>query len=84
MNRRELVRLARERVYGDYSIVGRGNIGEPSNGALILRMAAALDPRPTPAEVIDWIETELYNEENFRDIPEILTDARTRFTTPPA
>jgi len=33
----------------------------------------------TPAEVIDWIETELMDEINFRDIPEILADARTRF-----
>jgi uncharacterized membrane-anchored protein len=32
-----------------------------------------------PAEVIDWIETALYDDENFRDIPAILTDARTRF-----
>lgn len=31
------------------------------------------------AEVIDWIETELMNEINFRDIPDILADARTRF-----
>lgn len=33
----------------------------------------------TPAEVIDWIETALMDEENFRDIPEILADARARF-----
>lgn len=32
-----------------------------------------------PAEVIDWIETALMDEINFRDIPEILADARTRF-----
>lgn len=32
------------------------------------------------AEVIDWIETELNDDDNFRDIPEILADARTRFT----
>lgn len=31
------------------------------------------------AEVIDWIETALMDEINFRDIPEILADARTRF-----
>lgn len=34
----------------------------------------------TPAEVIDWIETELNDDKNFRDIPEILADARARFT----
>lgn len=33
----------------------------------------------TPAEVIDWIETELMDDINFRDIPEILADARNRF-----
>lgn len=31
------------------------------------------------AEVIDWIETELNDDDNFRDIPEILAEARTRF-----
>ena len=34
----------------------------------------------TPAEVIDWIERELNDDENFRNIPAILEDARTRFT----
>jgi hypothetical protein len=33
----------------------------------------------TPAEVIDWIETALMDEINFRDIPDIIADARTRF-----
>jgi hypothetical protein len=33
----------------------------------------------TPAEVIDWIETALMDELNFRDIPDILADARSRF-----
>jgi hypothetical protein len=36
----------------------------------------------TPAEVIDWIETELNDDANFRDIPEILTEARQRFAGP--
>lgn len=38
---------------------------------------------PLVGEVIDWIETELYDEDedNFRDIPAILTEARTRFCT---
>ena len=36
---------------------------------------------PFVVEVIDWIEAELYDddEDRFRDIPEILADARKRF-----
>lgn len=33
----------------------------------------------TPAEIIDWIEAELMDDINFRDIPAILADARERF-----
>jgi hypothetical protein len=35
---------------------------------------------PTPAEIIDWIETELMgDDDNFRDIDVIIADARKRF-----
>lgn len=33
----------------------------------------------SPADVIDWIEAELMDDINFRDIPAILADARARF-----
>lgn len=31
------------------------------------------------AAVIDWIEAALNDEDNFRDIPEILAEAREKF-----
>jgi hypothetical protein len=34
------------------------------------------------AEVIAWIETELNDDAHFRDIPEILAEARERFAGP--
>lgn len=34
----------------------------------------------TAAEIIDWVEAALNDEENFRDIPVILAEARERFT----
>lgn len=42
---RELVKLVRERVGGadGYEIVGRGRVGEPSLGALLLRLAAIVE-----------------------------------------
>lgn len=33
-------------------------------------------------EAIDWIEEALDDEENFRDIPVILAEARALFVTP--
>ena len=36
----------------------------------------------TPHEVISWIETELNDEVNFRDLAEIITEARARFVVP--
>lgn len=40
----------------------------------------SLDESDTAREVIDWIETELHKDgDEYRDIPEILADARARF-----
>lgn len=44
-NDRALITEARTRVSPNFEILGHGNIGEPSNGALITRLADALETR---------------------------------------
>lgn len=54
--RRRLAALARERVDEDFRVIKHGEIGEPSNGALLLRLADAVSATPTVIEDGDLLD----------------------------
>lgn len=47
----QLAVVARERVSEQFAIIAHGRVGEPSNGALLLRMAAVIDGGAKRAEL---------------------------------